>query len=267
MNRGACDACGLGSQGIRGVSCGMDPRFDPLTSGACHGSTESHLHIDRLGNITCHSHPGGDYSHSHDGDGNDRYLGRVSDCRALTTNPDCLDEDVLGGIRGVCGVDSHCPLGQRCVGGVCSSPSTTNLGAVDARDQLRYTSLGSTRCGLGASRCGVGSVRCGISGGVRPYNGNRVGGFRDSVGCGAGCNGCALTSASFCNGNTLGHCNVACSVPACSNTLPPASLNTRSKVPDLRGFQNLGASCITGSLCATKRPTVCKTKIKEVYRC
>ncbi len=262
----ACNGCNLGN-GIRGVNCGMDPRFDPLTSGARYGSTETHLHVDRLGNLTLHSHPGGDFYHSHDSCGEDHYIGRVSDSRALTTNPDCLDEDVLGGIAGACGQDSHCAPNQRCVSGVCTNtPSTANLDSIGATKQLRYMStLGSTRCGLRSYTNNLSS--CGLPGGVRPYNGNRVGGFRDTVGCGVGCNSCQLTSASFCNGNTLGHCNVACSVPAPGNTLPPSALNLGAKTPDLRGYRNLGASCITASMCKTKRPTVCKTKIKEVYRC
>jgi hypothetical protein len=35
----------------------------------------------------------------------------------------------------------------------------------------------------------------------------------------------------------------------------------------LRGYQSLGTSCITPSLCSSKKPTVFRTKIKEVYCC
>lgn len=263
---GGCDACKLG-HGIRGITCGMDPRFDPLTSGACYGSDETHLHMDRLGNIQVHSHPGGDYSHSHDACGNDYYLGRVSDSRSLTRNPDCLDEDVLGGVRSACGTDSHCPVGQRCVGGRCCSSNGSHLEINDSLRELRYRStLGSTRFYGDSSNCNTTLSDRGLFGGVRPYNGYCVGGFQDNLGA-SNCNSCSLTSASFCNGSTLGHCNVASSVPSYKNTLPPDSLNYGAKVPDLRGYQNLGLSCINGALCSTKRPTVCKTKIKEVYRC
>ena len=269
---GGCDACKLG-HGIRGITCGMDPRFDPLTSGACHGSDETHIHMDRLGNIQVHSHPAGDYPHSHDACGNDYYLGRVSDSRSLTRNPDCLDEDVLGGVRSACGADSHCPVGQKCVGGRCSSTNTlTRLGCPlgcyggGERCVCSGGNTRSTRLHNEHSDFNTILHNRGPFGGVRPYNGYFVGGFRDNLGA-SNCNNCSLTSASFCNGSTLGHCNVASSVPACKNTLPPDSLNYGAKSPDLRGFQNLGLSCINAALCPTKRPTVCKTKIKEVYRC
>lgn len=242
--------CGTVGCGVN-LSCGMDPRYDPLTSGAYPGSTESHLHLDRCGNIFCHSHAGGDLAHSHDSCGEDRYLGRVSSCSSLSTNPDCLDEDVLGGISCVCGVDKHC-VSDNCVGGRChNTPSTLNL------NNFR---LGDT------TRCGLGEASCGRIGSIRDYTGNRVGGFRD-LPSNLSCNSCRFTSGSFCNGSTLGHCNLAGCAPGNANTLPPSSLNTRQKIPDLRGFNSDGLSCIQSSLCGTKRPTVCKTKIKEVYCC
>lgn len=255
--------CGTVGCGVN-LSCGMDPRYDPLTSGAYPGSTESHLHLDRCGNIYCHSHAGGDLGHSHDSCGEDRYLGRVSSCSALSTNPDCLDEDVLGGISCVCGVDKHCVSGN-CVGGRChTTPSTLNLN--NSRVGTTRCGVAATTCGGGAScGCGLGAASCGRIGGVRDYTGNLVGGFRD-LPSELTCNSCRFTSGSFCNGSTLGHCNLAGCAPGNANTLPPSSLNTRQKTVDLRGFKSDGLSCIQSSLCGTKRPTVCKTKIKEVYR-
>lgn len=233
----SCDTVvGRGTVGCIGNSladpaaCGFDARFDHLTTGSYPGSTESHLHRDRAGNIYCHSHAGGDRSHAHDTCGQDHYLGRVSDCRALTRDPDSVDKDVLGNHlpSSFCNNNTQCPDGQLCVNGCCTS-----------------------------------SARLSSS---RPYNGNLVGGFRD-LPSGAICNNCRFTSASYCDGSSLGHCNLSNLSPANCNTLPPQSINTRQKTPDLRGINNDGLSCITGSLCGSKRPTVCRTKIKEVYCC
>lgn len=210
----------------------VDPRFDHLTTGSYYGSTESHLHRDRNGNIYCHSHSGGDLPHSHDMCNQDTYLGRVSDCRALTSDPDSLDKDVIGGSD---------------VGCCASSGSTTSTTSTP------LTSTSTSSCLPTATPLSS----------VRPYTGNLVGGFRDTTL--SGCTNCQLTSASYCDGSSLGHCNVV--APGNCNTLPPQSLNARAKTPDLRGINNAGLSCITGSLCGTKRPTVCKTKLKEVYCC
>ncbi len=248
--------CGLSNRLADPTQAGFDRRFDHLTTGAYPGSTESHLHIDRFGSVFGHSHSGGDQPHSHDVCGEDRYVGRVNDLRSLTQNPDSLDQDVLGGIPGVCGVDEHCLTGQTCVGGRCA-PSTANLVSCDP--------------GIGAGcnpRAPVPTTTQTVNdivrfGGVRPYTGNLVGGFRDTE---SGDN-LRFTSGSFVDGSTLAVGNLAASAPSNPNTLPPSSLNTRQKTPNLQGFNNEGLSCITAAMCGTKRPTVCRTKIKEVYCC
>jgi hypothetical protein len=193
--------------------------FSHLTTGAYKGSSESHLHIDRFGNVYCHSHPGGDISHSHDSEGNDQYIGSVSDCRTVSDHPDTLRRDVIGGTQ----------------------PSTTNL-QTNADDPAYGNGMTTTIAG------------------IRPGHGNMVGGAaqpRQS--------GCSLTSVSLTSGDSLTTCNLGCAAPGNSSTPHPRMQNAGQKTPDLRGFQNLSTSCITGSLCASRRPTVCKTKVREVY--
>jgi len=261
--------------------------FCHLTSGSYPGSTESHLHIDRCGNIFCHSHPGGDISHNHDSDRQDVYVGQVTDCRSLTRNPDSLNRDELGATT-ACGSDVDCPGGSVCINGMCelgqSCITDANCKAgMKCSDGICRKSIIDQSRSAGACDPGFGAgcaksltstngssdlFNCGRIGGVRPYTGNLVGGFRNPPGCNnINCSSCRFTSASLCDGSTLSHCNLACAAPGNCNTLPPQSLNARAKAPDLRGFQNDGISCVTGSLCGSKRPTVCKTKIKEVFYC
>ena len=264
--------CGTTRVGAPACGVGAPATYYHLTSGAYPGSNGCHLHLDRYNNIYGHCHPGGELSHHHDADCQDVYVGQIGDVRSLTRDPDSLNRDVLGATT-ACGSDRDCPSGSECRGGLCRSPII---------DQTR-TVLGAGACDPGF---GVGCARtltstnesstaltstlagCGRIGGVRPHTGNLVGGFRDPAGCNnINSSSFRFTSASFGDGDTLSHCNLAYAAPGNYNTLPPQSLNTRAKTPDLRGFNNEGFSCIQGALCGSKRPTVCKTKIKEVYCC
>lgn len=220
------------------IGCGNDPRrevpptnqdarFDPLRSGGANGSNETHLHTDRLGNVYCHSHPGGDVPHSHDANGEDIYVGRVGDCRSLTQDPDRLNVDETGGVPGAI--------------------NTSN-----------------TQNGNGTQNCS--GTQNGNIGGSRPYNGNLTFG-PNQLSSNSGSNQCQTISASFCNGNSLGQCNLANAAPATRGTPAPARLNLQQRAPDLRGFNNVGTSSITPSLSTSRKPTVYRSKIKEVYCC
>ncbi len=251
-------------------------------------STESHLHMDAFGRVYGHKHPGGHHAHSHDVEGKDRYVG-PADLRSLTRNPDSLDADVFGGIPSTqnlspqaCNTDAECLSGQFCIGGKCAligaDPGIGSQAPVPATTQTSF-------------------------GGVQRNTGNLVGGFSDAPG--NGCNTLNFTSGSFVDGSTLAIGNLAASAPSNPSTLHSATLNTQSRTPNLQGFNrslglvdectlavgnpaatvhpsilnarqitpnlqgfnNEGISCITGALCGSKRPTVCRTKIKEVYCC
>jgi len=199
--------------------------FSHLTSGAVKGSSESHLHIDRFGNVYCHSHPGGDISHSHDSEGNEKYIGSVGDCRTISDNPDTLRRDVIGGTQ----------------------VSTANLKTTSSDPAYGNGVMSPTSALMS-------------NGGIRPGNGNMVGGASQPTQ-----SGCSLTSSSFGSFDSLTTCNLGFAAPGNVKTPHPRQSNAEQKTPDLRGFQNLSTSCITGSLCAGRRPTICKTKIREVY--
>jgi hypothetical protein len=80
-------------------------------------------------------------------------------------------------------------------------------------------------------------------------------------------NCCQTVSASFCNGTSLGQCNLTNAAFGSKKTPSPARFNLGQRAPDLRAFNNFGTSCITPSLCSSRKPTVFRSKIKEIYCC
>lgn len=299
-------ACGGGATYVRDPThgCGAcDPSsFSFLSSGAYPGSSETHLHVDRCGHVYGHTHLGGDQPHYHDSGCQDYYVGRVSDLRSLTRDPDLLNVDVLGssctkgcGSHGDCAADEFCGGGQcikagycgggeprakgySCQGGYCLPNGDSGVRNTTRPSNIGCSTLSRGSCdpgrGLGCARstlssgCSTSLSACGNIGGRRPCNGYSVGGFRDPAGCNSvNCSSCRFTSASLCDGSTTSHCNLACAAPGNGSTLPPEYFNTYQKTVDLRGSNNDGFSVITSSLSGSKRPTVCKSKIKEVYYC
>ena len=256
------------------------------TYGVGAGSIESqaHLHVDRCGIVYVDNHCGGDRPHSHDPEGLDHYAGRVSDPRTLIRDPDALNADVLGssstkacGTSGDCAADEFCGGGTCLKGAICQTDGTCSstfscqggfckpMGDNGVRNAPRPTNLG---CSTTSRACDPGRTTSTFLSTARPCNGDLVAGSRDPAGCGSiNCSSCRFTSASLCDGSTLSHCNLACAAPGNANTRPPSSLNTRQQLHDLRGANNNGLSCIQGALCGSKRPTICKSKIKEVYCC
>ena len=250
-----------------------------------HGACKPHLHVDSLGRVYLDNHLGGDQPHNHESCYQDHYVGRVLDPRSLTRDPDLLNVDVLGSssTKG-CGTHRDCAADEFCEGGQCIKAGDCRGGAPCAngfscqggyckpndddgtRNATRPSNVGCH--GQGATRS---TLRSGCStlsstynpiGRNRPYNGYLVGGFRDPAG-----SSCRFTSASLCDGSTTSHCNLAYAAPGNGSTLPPEYLNAGQKTVDLRLFNNDGFSIITPSLSGSKRPTVCKSKIKEVYYC
>ena len=242
-----------------------------------YGAYEPHLHVDSRGRVFVDNHLGGDQPHNHNSGGQDYYVGRVLDPRSLR-DPDLLNVDVLGpsSTKG-CGTHADCRSGEYCERGQCLQAGDCREGAPCAigfsckggyclpkdddgtRNATRPSNLGCH--GQGATRSTLSSTYKPI-GRNRTHNGYLVGGFGDPAGSSH-----RFTSASLVDGSTTSHHNLVYAAPGPGSTLPPEYLNTGQKTVDLRLFNNDGFSIITPPLSGSKRPTVCKSKIKEVYYC